>query len=385
VSADPLNNLTPGGWYRMGETEGKRPNIVGIDPHKRTLSAAIVDERGGIVGVEHFKVSGHGHRALEAWARSFGPVMRWGIEGATGLGRHTTMFLTGRDHDVRDVCPNRTAAAGRGRHQGKSDTLDCERIARETLAHTDVPIAFKRAGDDRGPDETAELLALWHKARRSLVKSRQHLLNEAESLLQELPDDLRGVLPDTEAVRPRLAAVTRSTARPPCPAATTLRVTLLEAYRKDILELDRREREITKELGVLVARTRSTLSKLTGLDTRSVAELLVEVGDPRRFTEGGFGRFSGTAPLPASSGEGPREPVRHRLNRGGNRSVNAVIHRMAVTQLRCEPRAQRIREEARRHGHTKREAMRILKRHLAAAIHRHMIRDLRSPAPDVAA
>ncbi|MGH8914613.1 MAG: transposase [Acidimicrobiia bacterium] len=33
---------------------------------------------------------------------------------------------------------------------------------------------------------------------------------------------------------------------------------------------------------------------------------------------------------------------RHRLNRGGNRRVNAVLHIMAVTQLRCEPRARKI-------------------------------------------
>jgi hypothetical protein len=75
--------------------------------------------------------------------------------------------------------------------------------------------------------------------------------------------------------------------------------------------------------------------------TRSVAEPLVEVGDPRRFTEGGFARFNGTAPLPASTAEGPAEPVRHRYNPGGNRRINAILHRMAVTQLRCEPRARR--------------------------------------------
>src|SRR5512144_2108300 len=44
-------------------------NVVGIDPHKRTLTAAVVDARGGIVASEHFRVSGDGHRALEAWAR----------------------------------------------------------------------------------------------------------------------------------------------------------------------------------------------------------------------------------------------------------------------------------------------------------------------------
>jgi hypothetical protein len=49
---------------------------------------------------------------------------------------------------------------------------------------------------------------------------------------------------------------------------------------------------------------------------------------------------------------------------------------MAITQLRYEPRAQRIYAEARANGHTKREARRILKRHLSDVVYRRMIRDL---------
>jgi hypothetical protein len=37
----------------------------------------------------------------------------------------------------------------------------------------------------------------------------------------------------------------------------------------------------------------------------SVAELLVGVGDPRRFSKGAFARFNGTASLAASTAEGP--------------------------------------------------------------------------------
>jgi hypothetical protein len=121
-------------------------NVVGIDPHKRTLTATVADARGGILASDHFRVSGEGHRELEAWARQFGQIARWGIEGAAGWGRHTAMFLTGRGHDVRDVCANRTPRSDRARQRGKSDTLDSERIARETLAHSLLPKAFKRAG-----------------------------------------------------------------------------------------------------------------------------------------------------------------------------------------------------------------------------------------------
>jgi transposase len=71
-----------------------------------------------------------------------------------------------------------------------------------------------------------------------------------------------------------------------------------------------------------------------------------------------------------------RLSVRHRYNPGGNRRINAVLYRMAITQLRCEPRAQAIFATARAKGHTKKEARRILKRHLSDVIYRRMIRDL---------
>ncbi len=161
-------------------------NVVGIDPHKQTLTATVADPRGGIVASEHFHVSGDGHRALEAWAKQFGAIARWGVEGASGWRRHTAMFLTGRGYDVRDVCATRTARNDRARQRGKSDTLDSERIAREVLAHPLLPKAFKRAGQDRGPDELHELLALWHNQRQSILKSRQHLVNEADCAARRL-------------------------------------------------------------------------------------------------------------------------------------------------------------------------------------------------------
>ena len=244
------------------------------------------------------------------------------------------------------------------------------------LAHPLLPRAFKRAGQEQGPDEQHQLLALWHNRRRSILTSRQHLVNEAEHLLCELPLELGERLPDTKAVRPRLAALARRNRRRRYDPPTKLRLQLLDAYRAQIQALDREETQVVAELEALVGAAGSTLGELCGLSTRSVAELLVETGDPRRFTEGGFGRFNGSAPLAASTAEGPGEPVRHRYNPGGNRRVNAILHRMAVTQLRCEPRAKVIYANARAGGHTKKEARRILKRHLSNVIYRRMIRDL---------
>ena len=331
-------------------------NVVGVDPHKRTLTATVADARGGILASEHFRVSGEGHRELEAWARQFGQIARWGIEGSASWGRHTAVFLIGRGHDVRDVCANRTPRSDRARQRGKSDTLDSERIAREVLAHPLLPKAFKRAGQEQGPDEQHQLLALWHNRRRSILTSRQHLVNEAESLLCELPLELSEQLPDTKAVKPRLAALERRNRRRRYDAPTRLRLQLLDGYRTTDQGAGPREEAGGRAArGARATRAARPWASSAGLTTRSVAELLVEVGDPRRFTEGGFARFNASAPLPASTAEGPGEPVRHRYNPGGNRRVNAILHRMAVTQLQLRTaRPAHLRQRARGRTHQER-------------------------------
>jgi hypothetical protein len=55
---------------------------------------------------------------------------------------------------------------------------------------------------------------------------------------------------------------------------------------------------------------------------------------------------------------------------------------MAVTQLRLEPRAKAIYANARANNHTKKEARRVLKRHLSDVVYRRMIRDLETQLTD---
>jgi hypothetical protein len=64
-------------------------NDVGVDPHKKTLTATVLDGRGGTVATASFKVSGVGHRVLLEWATSLGPVRgpsRPGVAGGVQAG-----------------------------------------------------------------------------------------------------------------------------------------------------------------------------------------------------------------------------------------------------------------------------------------------------------
>lgn len=70
----------------------------------------------------------------------------------------------------------------------------------------------------------------------------------------------------------------------------------------------------------------------------------------RRFrSKDAYARHNGTAPLPVWSGNRQR----HRLSRIGNRQLNAAIHRIAITQLRCHPDAIAYLERRMTSGNTR--------------------------------
>jgi transposase len=74
------------------------------------------------------------------------------------------------------------------------------------------------------------------------------------------------------------------------------------------------------------------------------------------------------------------ERVRHRLNRGGNRRLNAILYRIALTQARYAPQAKAYLDRRVAEGKTRREALRALKRYLIRAIWRLWQECLPAPA-----
>ena len=97
----------------------------------------------------------------------------------------------------------------------------------------------------------------------------------------------------------------------------------------------------------------------------TAAKLLGEIAGANRFsTDAKLARAAGLAPLPVSSGK----TNRHRLDRGGNRQINAAIHRIAITRARCHPETRDYLDRKRAEGKSTKEAIRCLKRHLARRI-----------------
>ncbi len=109
-----------------------------------------------------------------------------------------------------------------------------------------------------------------------------------------------------------------------------------------------------------------SLTGIRGVSLLTAGALAGILGPGLRFeSDAQLAAYAGVAPLDASSAE----RVRHRLDRGGNRRLNAIFYRIAITQARCsEARAYLARRVA--EGKTKREALRALKRFIIRAIWR---------------
>jgi transposase len=348
--------------------------VIGVDPRKHVLSTVALDERGGVLGHWHGEMSVRGISTLQKWAAEQAPGATWAIEGSN-LGRRLALALVSAGGDVRDVSPTRTADRRRQRPgRGKSGAVDAEAIARELLAHPGLPRAFKGAVSGV-PDPIREELVLLVRTRQQLVDRHRRLLNEAEALMGELPAELVERLPRAPGVAPRLTAVARL-------HLTNDRLTNL---RLQFLRAKAREHRVTttecalleRQIGQLLNHTRTNLPTLPGLGPLGAAELLVEVGDPRRFPSAdAFASYAGTAPIPASSAEVNGRPVHHRLSRFGNRRLNAALYIMAVTCLRSDARTQTYVARLLAAGKTKCDALRILKHRLARVVWSTMMRDL---------
>src|ERR687896_636159 len=98
----------------------------------------------------------------------------------------------------------------------------------------------------------------------------------------------------------------------------------LRRLRELTLAINQLEREIT----ALVEQIAPQLLAEPGFGPLTAAKLVGEIAGAQRFaTPAKPARAAGVAPIPASSGN----TRRHRLDQGGNRQINAALHRVIVT------------------------------------------------------
>ena len=168
--------------------------IIGVDTHKQTHAAVAINGLGARLGVITLPASLRGYQELETWARSFGPVRAFGIEGTGSYGAGLSRFLQERGHGVIEVNrPNRQI-----RHQhGKTDPLDAENAARAVLS------GQARAAPKSGTS-SVEMIRHIKVTRDTAVKSRTQAMITLKTIIINAPAALRESL---EAITGKMALI----------------------------------------------------------------------------------------------------------------------------------------------------------------------------------
>ena len=154
-----------------------------------------------------------------------------------------------------------------------------------------------------------------------------------------------------------------------------MRVRIARDELRRLRELTTTIKALEAEITELVTAIAPQLVAEPGCGPLTAAKLVGEIAGAGRFsTDAKLARAAALAPIPVSSGRTDR----HRLDRGGNRQINAAIHRIAVTRARCDPQTQDYIARKNAEGKTNRDSIRCLKRHLARRVW-HL---LQPPHPD---
>lgn len=333
--------------------------VVGIDPHKNTHTAVAVDgATGAEVATITVKARAKGHERLVSWARSLDDELLFAVEDCRHVSGNLQRFLLSRGELMKPVPPKLMAGARRGaRTRGKSDPIDATAVAQAALRHPELPGAHLE-----GVDRDVRLL-LDH--REDLVNERTRMQNRLRWHLHDLDPDFavptggldRSVWLDR--TKAHLESMTQS---------VQVRIAVDEVHR--IRELTRQARALEHDLTTLMALVAPELLAIRGCGALTAAKLLGETGGVRRFrSEAAFAMHCGVGPIEVSSGDRQR----HRLNRSGNRQLNAALHRIAVTQKRMHAPAKAFLERKRQEGQGKSEALRCLKRHLGRVVYKIML------------
>jgi transposase len=343
----------------------------GVDTHKDTHTAAVLDACGRMLGHQQFPTTPAGYALLLTWLRSHGELDKVGIEGTGAYGAGLALHLRVAGVELVEVDrPDRSTRRGRG----KSDPVDAEAAARAAQAGRATGVPKDRTG-------RVEALRALRVARRSAVTARADTQTQMKSLIVTAPDQLRAqlrTLGDRQLIR---HCATRRPDHTAVGDPTTATVMALRALARRHQQLTVEIDELDGLIAPLAAAINPALCALLGVGPDVAGQLLVTAGEnPQRLrSDAAFAMLCGAAPLPASSGR----TLRHRLNRGGDRHANAALHRIVLCRLRWDPRTRAYADRRTTEGMSKKEIMRCLKRYLAREIYTALLNPHPSSIPAV--
>ena len=335
--------------------------VVSVDTHADTHTAAVMDRVGAVHAQTTAGTDPAGLTELLTFADAHtgaGARRLWVVDGTRSHGQG----LTRRLHAVGETVAEapKPAVSGARRRGGKSDLLDAVAAGRAVLAQPVQGIAIPRAD---GPREALRMLLT---CRRHHSDTRTAAINLLKSLILTADEPLRTHLRRLGTAA-QVTALTTLTDDPHLPVEHRVRRQQLTALAQQIHTLTQLLADNNRQLRTLVDQLCPPLLQHPGVGPVTAAVALTTWSHPGRVrSEAAYAALAGVNPIPVSSGRTDR----HRLNRGGDRTLNAALHTIALTRRRTDPTTRAYVHRRHAQGRTSKEITRCLKRYIARQLYR---------------
>jgi transposase len=335
--------------------------VAGVDCHKASHAVVFLDAVGQVVERLAIPTTEDGYNEALAAAERLG-CTAWGLEGAGCYGFAFAVYAAARGATVFEVPGVLTKRHRRhGSRRGKCDDTDAQAVAEVVLREVGRLPTFHLAIVQRA-------LRLRYDRRDRLVRDRTRAANRVRMAavligVMELPADITS----TKAARRLAASAIRLREQVPLDLALAAVVDDLQDAAEEIVPLNEKIAAVERHLRAVTREVAPDLLALHGVSTVVAAGLVGHAGDMSHYRNApAFAAKCGAAPVPCSSGRN----VAVRVNSGGNRQLNRLLHVIALAQICAgEHPGRHYYERKRAEGKTHLAAMRCLKRQLATVVY----------------
>jgi transposase len=219
---------------------------VGVDSHKSSFCAAVVDDQTRTIATREFANTAKDHRAFLRWVKATGRVRVIGIEGSGNYGAGLARILLGSGIEVVEV-PAFLSHRERRRMpaKGKSDVTDAICIAR-VVARGEGLAPIRR-------DPLLVDLKLLCDHRDQLVRARTQAANRTHKLLIAGHPGYEAAIPSLTANK-HLRAVMMVVR-----GDRSVRAEIVREHVAELRRLDRRIAAVTKEIAAKVLESKTSL------------------------------------------------------------------------------------------------------------------------------
>ena len=328
--------------------------VVGIDAHKNTHTLVGVDAGGRKIAELTVPTTTDGHMKALGWALSeFGVELLWGIEDCRNVSSRLERDLLDAGQRVIRVPPQLMARSrASARTRGKSDPIDALAVARAVLREPDLPVASH--------DDISREFKLLVDRRDVLISQRTAVISRLLWRVHEL--DSSHAPTGIALARNKHQQELRSwLATQPGLVAELAREELA-----DIMGLTEQVKELEARIAARIRAAAPSLLTVFGCAELTAAKLVGEVAGVSRFrSEAAFASHAGVAPVPHWSGS---KSVRFRAVRSGNRQLNLVLYRIAMTQIRHNGPGRAYYRKRREAGDSHAQALRRVERRIARTV-----------------